>query len=145
VPERASLPRGFTLLEVVVALAALAVLMGALAIPARGVLEHTRLSRALAELHTLRRASDTWLERGRLDFTGLSVDVLRTEGLLPPAWPGRTPWGGSYGIGPAPGNATRRRATASGLPADRASQLAMILQGQGYPATAAGGVVDVQF
>ncbi len=137
--------RGFSLLEVVVALAALATLMGVLAMPARGVLEHTRVSRTVAELHSLRKASDAWLERGRLDFTGLSVTTLRTDGWLPAAWPGTTPWGGVYTIGPAPSNATRRRATASGLPASVATQVAAIFQGQGYPATAAGGTVQVEF
>jgi prepilin-type N-terminal cleavage/methylation domain-containing protein len=138
-------PRGFTLLEVVVTLAALAILMGMLAMPARGVLEHTRVSRTVAELHSLRKASDTWLERGRLDFTGLSVTALRTEGWLPAAWPGTTPWGGVYTIGPVPGNATQRRVTASGLPASMATQVAALLRGHGYLATASGGTVQVDF
>jgi hypothetical protein len=99
----------------------------------------------VAELHSLRKASDAWLERGRLDFAGLSVTALRAEGWLPAAWPGTTPWEGVYTIGPAPGNATRRQATAGGLPASIASQIAAIFQGQGYPATASGGTVQVEF
>jgi prepilin-type N-terminal cleavage/methylation domain-containing protein len=137
--------RGFTLLEVVVALAVLAMLMGVLAIPARGVLDHTRLSRTLAELQTLRTASDRWLERGRIDFTGLSLTALQTEGWLPVAWPGTTPWGGPYTIGPSSVDPTRRRATASGLPDSVATRIAVILQGQGYPATASSGTVQVDF
>lgn len=135
---------GFTLLELLLVVAAVAVLLAAL-LPGRGVLDTARAAQVRQELETLRAAADGWLERGRLDYTGLTLSALRTEGLLPLGWAGTTPWGGSYTVGPDAGDSTRLSVTATGLPAAMAGRLREQLLQAGHTATAVGGTLTVVF
>lgn len=135
---------GFTLLELMLALAVLTVLLAVL-LPGRGLLDTARAAQVRQELETLRQAADSWLARGRLDYTGVSVSALQSEGLLPPGRPGTTPWGGSYTVGPNGSDPTQLTVTATGLPAALAVRLRDQLLQAGHPATAVGGTLTVVF
>lgn len=135
--------RGFSLIEVLIVLTAVAALL-AMLMPGTGVLDTARAGRVRQEIETLRGASERWLERGRLDYSGLSLAALTGEGLLPSGWTGSAPWGGSYTVGPVTGTPTRLQIDVTAIPAAMATRLASQLATAGYLASATGTSLTVQ-
>ena len=136
--------QGFSFLELLIALGALAVLL-AVVLPGRGYLETARVQAIVQDVATLRAAADRWLERGRLDYTGLTVTRLRSEGFLPNGWRASTPYGGTYAVAPAPGNATRLTVTVTGLSTSVGTTLATSYTGRVGSVSLAGGTLTVTF
>ena len=135
---------GFSFVELLIALGALAVLL-AVVLPGRGYLETARVQAIVQDVATLREAADRWLERGRLDYTGLTVTRLRSEGFLPNGWRASTPYGGTYAVAPAPGNATRVTVTVTGLSPSAGNALVTYYTGRVASVSLAGGTLTVTF
>lgn len=135
---------GFSVLELLIALGALAVLF-ALVLPGRGYLETARIQAVVQDVTTLRQAADRWLERGRLDYTGLTVGALRADGLLPGGWRAQNPYGGDYAVGPTAGDPRRLTATVSGLPSAAGNTLVLYYTGRVASVTVGAGTLIVTF
>jgi len=136
--------QGFSFLELLIALGALAVLL-AVVLPGRGYLETARVQAIVQDVNTLRAAADRWLERGRLDYTGLTVGALQSEGFLPNGWRASTPYGGSYALAPAPGTATRVTVTVTGLSPSAGTALVTYYTGRVASVSLGGGTLTVTF
>ena len=136
--------QGFSFVELLIALGALAVLL-AVVLPGRGYLETARIQAIVQDVATLRQAADRWLERGRLDYTGLTVTRLQSEGFLPNGWRASTPYGGTYAPAPAPGNATRLTVTVTGLPTSAGTTLVTYYTGRVASVSLSGGTLTVTF
>ena len=136
--------RGFSLVELLIALGALAVLL-AVILPGRGYLETGRIQAIVQDVATLRNAADRWLERGRLDYTGLTVGALQSEGFLPNGWRASTPYGGTYALAPVPGNATRVTVTVTSLPGSAGTVLVTYYTGRMAGVSLSGGTLTVTF
>jgi len=89
--------QGFTLLELLMVLGALAVVLGVL-LPGTGMIRTGRIQAIVQDVGTLRHAADRWIERGRLDYAGITVTALKNEGLLPGGWAATNPYGGPYAV-----------------------------------------------
>lgn len=136
-------PSGFTLVELLLVVAALAILLAALA-PGAGVLDTARAGRTRQELDTLRTAAERWLERGHTDYASVSLAALKSEGLLPAGWTGETAWGGTYTIGPDT-DVTKLAVTATGLPDAVATRLAAQLAAAGWTTAVNGGTLTASW
>lgn len=135
---------GFSLVELLIALGALAVLL-AVVLPGSGYIETARMQAIVQDVATLRAAADRWLERGRLDYTGVTVGALRSEGFLPNGWRASTPYGGTYALAPAPGGATRVTVTVTGLSPSAGTALVTYYTGRVASVSLGGGTLTVTF
>lgn len=131
-------------MELLLVLAGLAVIL-AVMIPAMGFLETGRIQAVVQDLGTLRQAADRWIERGRLDYTGVTVTALRTDGLLPSGWSATTPYGGAYTVAPATGDAARLTITVSGLSTSAGNTLVTYYTGRVQSVSLASGILAVTF
>jgi len=90
---------GFTLIELALVIAVIGILIAALT-SGSGIRNAAKVQSAAESVRTLRIAAENYIAAGKLTFTGISVDVLRTEGYLPSnfATSGTNPWGGDYSV-----------------------------------------------
>lgn len=91
--------RGFTLIELVLVIGVIALLIMAVGLTS-GIRETAKLHSAAESVKTLRAAADARLAAGSMTYTGVSIDALKTAGLLPANFTaaGSTPWGGDYAV-----------------------------------------------
>lgn len=91
---------GFTLVEVVIGAALLAVLAGAIVFTIFAKIAEARYQRSVDEVATLELGVASWILRtGQSTYGGLtSITALTESGAVPPkfAEPGANPWGGNY-------------------------------------------------
>lgn len=110
-----------------------------------GYLQTARTQAVVQDVDALRQAAARWLERGRVDYTALSVSALRTEGQLPSGWSAQNPYGGSYTVGPAAGDPTRLTVAVSGLPDPAGTTLVTYYTGRVHGASFTAGTLAVEF
>jgi prepilin-type N-terminal cleavage/methylation domain-containing protein len=108
--------QGFSLVELAIGLAVITVLILAVSISS-GVRDNARVQSAANSVQTLRSAAENYLVTGKLNYSGLTVDALKTAKLLPDNFvPAKTnPWGGDFNITPNGSNNTRFDITLSAL------------------------------
>jgi type II secretory pathway pseudopilin PulG len=94
--------RGFSVVQVLVALAMVTVLAGAIALTVLNKLAEAKLQRAAQEIATLEQAAASWIQRtGKTSYTALdSIATLVQSGAAPARFadPAANPWGGGYTI-----------------------------------------------
>ena len=136
-------PRGFSLIEVVVALATLAVMVAGIAVGVTGWLERARLHRAVTDVRAIRAAVETSMRtNGLVAFGSPATDLagLCGNALLPPGVCRGSPWrGGAYGLAAANGGLAYT-VTIPGVPPGAQSGLAGAFRDQG---TAAPGPTTI--
>lgn len=111
---------GFTLIEVLIAIALIAILVGALGPTIVGHVNNARVGRLAGEMQALEKAADTWLDlTGAVDYTGISLAELSDQGIIPSGLTAANanPWGCEYAIDPVDGNANKLRIGARCIPA----------------------------
>lgn len=91
--------RGFTLIELVLVIGIIALLIMSVGLTS-GIRETAKLHSAAESVKTIRAAAEGRLAAGNMTYTGVSVDVLKTAGLLPANFTaaGSNPWGGDYTV-----------------------------------------------
>lgn len=92
--------RGFTLTELVVALAVVGVMAGAFTIT-RTAIESARVGRAMDEMEIIATGAAQYAAQNGGSFSGLSYTSIASLGLVPggfmyPNW--NNPWGGYYNV-----------------------------------------------
>jgi len=136
--------QGFTLLELLMVLGALAVVLGVL-LPGTGMIRTGRIQAIVQDVGTLRHAADRWIERGRLDYAGITVTALKNEGLLPGGWAATNPYGGPYAVAPSAGDATHLTVTVAGLAPSVGTTLVSAYTGRVQSVSFASGTLTVTF
>ena len=127
--------KGFSLVELAIGLAVVAVLILAVSV-ASGIQDNARAQSAADSIRTLRSAAENYLVSGRVNYTGVSVDVLKTSRFLPDNFSaaGTNPWGGNFTLA-SNTDATRFDVSMSGLKQQDADKL------NGYFASSASKTV----
>ena len=138
--------RALSLTEVALALAVVAVMVGAVTTSAANRMRDGQLARAIQEVDVLAKAAQQFpVATGQVDYTGLSLAQLVAAGLAPSALANATanPWGAGYGIAPAVSATTRFSIALDGLPAWAATALQTAFARRASSTTAAstGGTV----
>ena len=92
--------KGFTLIELAIGIAIIAVLILAISAGA-GMRENANVQSAAQSVNTLRTAAENYIASGNLTYTGVDVATLKTMSLLPSNFSGTAsnPWGGDYTVG----------------------------------------------
>lgn len=98
----------FSLVELAIGLAVLTVLILAVSMSA-GLRDNARVQSAANSVQTLRSAAESYLALGKVSFSGVSVEALKTAKLLPDTFDAAAsnPWGGKYDVSSNPVDNTR--------------------------------------
>ena len=93
--------RGFSLVELAIGLAVVTILILAVSVSS-GIQDNARVQAAANSVRALRSATENYLVSGRMNYTGVSVDVLKASKFLPDnfSMTGTNPWGGNFVLGP---------------------------------------------
>ena len=120
--------KGFTLLEMMIVLAIISVLLAAI-LPAMSARNTAKISSAAQTIRSLHEASSAWLAHGHTTYTGISIAVLQTAGLLPTGFTAASdnPWGGAYSVS-ANTDANKLDITVGSVPSGAGSALVNIFR-----------------
>lgn len=89
---------GFSLIELMVVLGAIAAILGVISL-GTGAINSGRLSTAERDIRTLHSAATAWAaQQATPTYSGVSVIVLKTAGILPTNATGNNPWGTAYTV-----------------------------------------------
>ncbi len=108
--------RAFSLVELAIGLAVITILILAVSVSA-GIRDNARVQSAANSVQTLRSAAENYLAGGKLDYSGMTVDVLKTFKFLPNNFINieTNPWGGDFVIVPNASDNTHFDIMVSGL------------------------------
>ena len=100
--------RGFSLVELAIGLAVTTVLILAVSMSS-GIRDTARVQSAANSVQALRSAAENYLAGGKLNYSGIDMDALKTEKLLPDNFNknGSNPWGGDFSVAANASNSTR--------------------------------------
>lgn len=89
--------RGFSLVELAIGLAVITILILAVTVSA-GVRDNARIQSTANSIQTLRSAAENYLVTGKLNYSGMTIDVLKEDKLLPGNFSGTAAnaWGGDF-------------------------------------------------
>jgi len=88
--------QGFTLIELMLAVAVIAVLLGAITLGASAV-NSGRLSTTEQDIMTLYKAGAAWAsQQANPTFSGVTMALLKSSGVIPNSISGNNPWGNAY-------------------------------------------------
>lgn len=108
--------KGFSLVEVGIALAVGAVVVGAVVVTGAGALSNGKVERAVREIGTIEAGVASWVHRtGNTGFTGVSMTALSDANAIPTALgtAGNNPFGGDYTVS---GTASSYTVTVTAVP-----------------------------
>lgn len=89
---------GFTLVELAIVLAVIGVIVMVINMGV-GTINTGRLSTAERDIRTLYSASTAWAsQQANPTYSGVTVTVLKTAGILPTNATGNNPWGNAYTV-----------------------------------------------
>ena len=95
-------PRAFTLIEVIIACALVAVIAGAVLLAILAKIADAKIQRAISEVSTVETGVASWVYRtGNTTYSDItSINDLISAGAVPPSLgePGANPWGGDYNV-----------------------------------------------
>ena len=116
--------QGFSLVELAIGLAVVTILILAVSMSA-GIRDNARAQSAANSIETLRCATESYLATGRLNYTGIGIDALKTAKLLPDNFSGTAsnPWGGDFNVVANASNSTHFDIILSGLAKTDADKL----------------------
>lgn len=116
--------KGFSLVELAIGLAVLTVLILSISVSA-GLRDNARVQSAANSVQTLRSAAESYLALGKVNFTGMTVDSLKTSKLLPNGFVAAksNPWGGDFAVTTNASDNSRFDITLSSLAKTEAEKL----------------------
>jgi prepilin-type N-terminal cleavage/methylation domain-containing protein len=116
--------RGFSLMELAIAVGLIAILMGVVA-AGGGMMAKCRVQRETEAVDNLRIASQNYLTPPNLTYTGISVAALKTAGLLPNSFDpaGANGFGGDYSVEVNSTDNTKVDIALADVPTDAATSL----------------------
>ncbi len=116
--------KGFSLVELAIGLAVVAILILAVSMSS-GIQDNARVQSAANSVQSLRSAAENYLVSGKVNYTGISLDALKTSKFLPDNFNaiGTNPWGGNFILDPN-SDTTRYDISLSGLKQQDADKLA---------------------
>ena len=108
--------QGFSLVELAIGLAVITILILAISMSS-GIRDNARVQSAANSVHTLHSAAENYLVTGKMNYTGMTIDVLKTAKLLPDNFTGAktNPWGGDFTVAANTVNSTRFDISLGGL------------------------------
>ena len=134
--------RGFTLIELMLVIGAIAVLLGVL-IAGAGVLNTSKMARAEQDIQTLISAGQAYQAlQPAPTYAGISFAQLQTLALLPANASADNPWGNPYTVS---GDAAALTITTDVGDATRCATLSARLAGRASSAACATGTLTVTF
>ncbi len=115
---------GFSLVELAIGLAVITVLILTVSLSS-GIRENARVQSASQSINSLRNAAENYLAAGNLNYTGMTLAVLKTNNFLPTAFTGTlaNPWGGNFTVVPNAANNTRVDIALTAVPAVEGGKL----------------------
>ena len=107
---------GFSLVELLIAITVIGIM--AAAVVFAGGPDKARRVTAIKSIDALYQAGKGYIEPGQLTYAGISVDALKTAGLLPNnfAPTASNPWGGDYSVAVDGSDSTRFVVTLTEVP-----------------------------
>ena len=106
----------FTLIEIMIVIGIMGVIL-AILLPAIGTKKSANIQATAQSVVSLYTASNSWLSNhGVQNYTGLDIDVLITENLVPGGFDGTNIFGGSFTVDPSAADATALVITATSVP-----------------------------
>jgi prepilin-type N-terminal cleavage/methylation domain-containing protein len=116
--------KGFSLVELAIGLAILTVLILSISLSS-GVKENARVQSASQSVRALRSAAESYLSAGNVNYSGVTLTVLKTNNLLPASLSGTgtNPWGGNYTVGPNATLNTQADIALTAVPSTEATKL----------------------
>ena len=120
---------GFTLLEIMLVLAVVAVLLGIL-LPAMGARNTAKISACAQSINNLQQAANGWLSQGNVNYSTLTspgITTLKTAGLLPAGFSGTDPWGGTFTVSANATDNNKLDIVASSVPSAAGTALGNLL------------------
>lgn len=118
----------FSLIEVVVALAMVAVMAATLGMTIRQQIWRAKANRAVQEVLTLEQGVANWMHQTlAADFSGLTLAAMVTARAVPDTLGSATagPYGAGYDVGPDPGDARRFFVRVKGVNGDTVGSQAL--------------------
>ena len=117
---------GFTLLEIMIVLGIMGVIL-AILLPAMSMRKSANIQSTAQTINSLYTAACTWLSHGRTNYTGITLQQLITEGLVPAGFSGTNVYGGSYAVAPLASDAESVVITATTVPNSAGTAIVNIL------------------
>ena len=104
------------MVELAIGLAVVTILVLAISMSS-GMRDSARVQSAANSVRTLRAAAENYLAIGKMNYAGMTVDVLKTEKLLPDNFTGAktNPWGGDFVVAANAANNVRFDISLGGL------------------------------
>lgn len=128
--------KGFSLMELAIAVGLIAILVGVVS-AGGGMMGRCRVQRETEAVDNLRLASQNYLTPPNLTYTGISIPVLKTSGLLPGSFDpaGTNGFGGDYSIMVNAADNTKVDIALANVPSHAALDLTNAFKGKADTAT----------
>jgi type II secretory pathway pseudopilin PulG len=122
--------KGFSLVEIAVAVGLIALLVGTVA-AGGGMMNRCRVQREAEAVENLRLASQNYLSGQQLTYAGITVDALKTAGLLPITFDPikANSFGGDYVVS-ANADTTRVDIALASVPEAQGAEISAIFKGK---------------
>jgi prepilin-type N-terminal cleavage/methylation domain-containing protein len=117
--------KGFSLMELAITVGLMAVMAGVVA-AGGGMMDKCRLQREIEAVRNLQVAGQNYLSMKNLNYAGVSIEALKTEGLLPASFDPvkANSFGGDYAVGANSDDNTRIDIALTNVPERAGSELA---------------------
>jgi prepilin-type N-terminal cleavage/methylation domain-containing protein len=121
--------RGFSLMELAISIGLITILVGAVS-AGGGMMTRCRVQREVQAVDNLRLAAQNYLTGANLTFSGVSVDALKTAGLLPNGFDpsGSNSFGGDYTVSPNADDNTKLEIILANIPEAAAADISAAFQ-----------------
>jgi prepilin-type N-terminal cleavage/methylation domain-containing protein len=123
--------KGFSLVELAMAMGLMAVLVGVVA-AGGGMMTKSRVQREVDSIEGLRLATQNYLSSSSLTFTGVSVTELKNKGLVPATFDPlkANSFGGDYSVSANTADSTRVDIALALIPEDVGTSLSGAFKGR---------------
>lgn len=138
--------KGFTLIEIVITIAIIAVLISAIGVGA-GVMGNAKINTAAQSVKQLHTAAASYIAAGNMTYTGISVAGLITSKFLPDGFSGTAsnPWAGDYTVAVNASDSSKVDVSLTSVPADAATRLSALFKNSASATSYTGTIWTATF